>query len=152
MVFVVLWLFMMNMTLTVIYMTSTMVRETRENFIHSAQVSSQRVPSSPLRIGITTFRRKVPRSRESDLVPQCVGVDIYLRAFNSTLINGKGRYPGGPAAPLAVVNVEQGKRSVLCLFLGFMSDLIGDATLVTGSAWYQSPATPASSSPLTATN
>ncbi|KAN0136704.1 laccase sensu stricto variant A [Lactarius tabidus] len=33
-----------------------------------------------------------------------------IPAFNSTLINGKGRYPGGPAAPLAVVNVEQGKR------------------------------------------
>ncbi|KAF8263780.1 laccase [Lactarius quietus] len=33
-----------------------------------------------------------------------------IPAFNSTLINGKGRYPGGPAAPLAVVNVSQGKR------------------------------------------
>jgi iron transport multicopper oxidase len=33
-----------------------------------------------------------------------------IPAFNSTLINGKGRYPGGPAAPLAVVNVELGKR------------------------------------------
>ena len=33
-------------------------------------------------------------------------------AFNSTLINGKGRYPGGPEAPLAIVNVEHGKRSV----------------------------------------
>ncbi|KAF8493492.1 laccase [Russula emetica] len=31
-------------------------------------------------------------------------------AFNSTLINGKGRYPDGPATSLAVVNVEQGKR------------------------------------------
>ncbi|KAF5360146.1 hypothetical protein D9758_011342 [Tetrapyrgos nigripes] len=29
---------------------------------------------------------------------------------NSTLINGIGRFPGGPAVPLAVVNVEQGKR------------------------------------------
>ncbi|KAH7891011.1 laccase [Phlebopus sp. FC_14] len=29
---------------------------------------------------------------------------------NSTLINGLGRYPGGPASPLAVINVEQGKR------------------------------------------
>ena len=123
-----------------------------EIFFHLAQVSLQRVPLSPLRIGITTFRLKVPRSRESDLVPRCVGVDVHLRAFNSTLINGKGRYPGGPAAPLAVVNVEQGKRSVLCLFLGFMPDLICVATLVTGSAWCQSPATPASSSPLTATN
>lgn len=29
---------------------------------------------------------------------------------HSTLINGKGRFPGGPAAPLSVVNVEQGKK------------------------------------------
>ncbi|KIJ65363.1 multicopper oxidase [Hydnomerulius pinastri MD-312] len=29
---------------------------------------------------------------------------------NSTLINGKGRYPGGPLTDLAVFNVEQGKR------------------------------------------
>ncbi|KAF7324727.1 Multicopper oxidase [Mycena kentingensis (nom. inval.)] len=28
----------------------------------------------------------------------------------STLINGQGRYPGGPASPLAVVNVSYGKR------------------------------------------
>ena len=32
------------------------------------------------------------------------------RKPNSTLINGKGRYSGGPSADLAVVNVEQGKR------------------------------------------
>ncbi|KAI0294017.1 laccase T2 copper depleted [Multifurca ochricompacta] len=30
--------------------------------------------------------------------------------FNSTLINGQGRYAGGPSAPLAVVNVVRGKR------------------------------------------
>ncbi|KAF5360195.1 hypothetical protein D9758_011376 [Tetrapyrgos nigripes] len=29
---------------------------------------------------------------------------------NSTLINGVGRYPGGPKVPLAIINVEQGKR------------------------------------------
>jgi iron transport multicopper oxidase len=33
--------------------------------------------------------------------------------FNSTLINGKGRYIGGPSVPLAVVNVAEGLRSVL---------------------------------------
>ena len=33
--------------------------------------------------------------------------------FNSTLINGKGRYIGGPPVPLAVVNVVPGSRSVL---------------------------------------
>jgi len=38
--------------------------------------------------------------------------DYFYSAFNSTLINGKGRYPDGPATSLAVVNVEQGKRSV----------------------------------------
>ncbi|KAJ3873232.1 laccase 1 AVT [Lentinula edodes] len=29
---------------------------------------------------------------------------------DATLINGKGRYLGGPAVPLAVINVQQGKR------------------------------------------
>ncbi|CAK5278112.1 unnamed protein product [Mycena citricolor] len=29
---------------------------------------------------------------------------------SSTLINGLGRYPGGPASPLSVINVKQGKR------------------------------------------
>jgi len=33
-----------------------------------------------------------------------------IPAFNSTLINGIGRYPDGPATSLAIVNVEQGKR------------------------------------------
>jgi len=33
-----------------------------------------------------------------------------IPAFNSTLINGAGRWAGGPATPLAVVNVQQGKR------------------------------------------
>ncbi|KAI9508593.1 laccase [Russula earlei] len=32
-------------------------------------------------------------------------------AFTSSLINGKGRYPGGPSdVPLAIVNVQKGKR------------------------------------------
>ncbi|KAI9511058.1 laccase [Russula earlei] len=39
-------------------------------------------------------------STEAPLVP----------VFNSTLINGLGRYPGGPQAPLAVVNVVPGQR------------------------------------------
>jgi iron transport multicopper oxidase len=29
---------------------------------------------------------------------------------NATLINGQGRYPGGPNVPLAIVNVQSGKR------------------------------------------
>ena len=40
--------------------------------------------------------------------------DYRRSAFNSTLINGKGRYPGGPSAPLAIVNVQPGLRSVFC--------------------------------------
>ena len=33
-----------------------------------------------------------------------------IAVFNSTLINGAGRWAGGPATPLSVVNVQQGKR------------------------------------------
>jgi hypothetical protein len=36
----------------------------------------------------------------------------WYSAFNSTLINGKGRYPDGPATSLAVVNVVHGSRYV----------------------------------------
>ena len=43
--------------------------------------------------------------------------DYFYSAFNSTLINGKGRYPGGPSdVPLTIVNVQQGLRSVFYLF------------------------------------
>ncbi|KAL0575051.1 hypothetical protein V5O48_006924 [Marasmius crinis-equi] len=35
---------------------------------------------------------------------------------NSTLINGLGRYKGGPSTDLAVINVEQGKRLVKAAF------------------------------------
>ena len=38
-------------------------------------------------------------------------------SFDSTLINGIGRYPGGPQAPFAVVNVIRNRRSVLGLIL-----------------------------------
>jgi len=38
--------------------------------------------------------------------------DIRSSAFNSTLINGKGRSPDGPATDLAVVNVKKGQRYV----------------------------------------
>lgn len=33
-----------------------------------------------------------------------------IPAADSTLINGKGRFVGGPKADLAVVNVQRGKR------------------------------------------
>ncbi|KAI9568170.1 laccase [Boletus coccyginus] len=35
---------------------------------------------------------------------------FHLVIANSTLINGRGRYAGGPSAPLAVINVQQGLR------------------------------------------
>ena len=37
---------------------------------------------------------------------------MYLPPYtaNATLINGRGRYAGGPMSPLAVINVEHGKR------------------------------------------
>ncbi len=47
-----------------------------------------------------------------------LNVHIIPSLFNATLINGKGRYPGGPQnVPLAVVNVVHGNRSVLGLAL-----------------------------------
>jgi iron transport multicopper oxidase len=43
--------------------------------------------------------------------------DYFCSAFKSTLINGKGRYPGGPSdPPLAIVNVQHGLRSVFYPF------------------------------------
>ena len=39
--------------------------------------------------------------------------DVLSKVFgfaNSTLINGRGRYAGGPPAPLSVINVQQGLR------------------------------------------
>ncbi len=33
-----------------------------------------------------------------------------IASADSTLINGKGRFPGGPKSDLAVVNVQKGKR------------------------------------------
>ena len=41
--------------------------------------------------------------------------DFFCSEYNSTLINGLGRYSDGPAVPLAVVNVIGGLRSVLYL-------------------------------------
>uniref|UniRef100_A0A0W0FMU0 laccase n=1 Tax=Moniliophthora roreri TaxID=221103 RepID=A0A0W0FMU0_MONRR len=38
-----------------------------------------------------------------------------FQAPDSTLINGLGRYKGGPSAPLAVINVKRGKRSAILL-------------------------------------
>lgn len=48
--------------------------------------------------------------------------DFFCSEYNSTLINGLGRYSDGPAVPLAVVNVIGGQRSVLYFIkcLGFL--------------------------------
>ena len=37
---------------------------------------------------------------------------------DATLINGQGRYPGGPESPLSVISVEQGKRCVVVFRFG----------------------------------
>jgi hypothetical protein len=79
--------------------------------VHLAEILLQTIPLSHLRIGTTIFRRTVPRSRESLRLSKKLDADSLFSSFNSTLINGKGRYPGGPDVPLAVVNVQQGKRS-----------------------------------------
>lgn len=50
---------------------------------------------------------------------------FFCSEYNSTLINGVGRYANGPAIPLAVVNVGFGLRSVLYLikYLGSFFNL-----------------------------
>jgi len=55
--------------------------------------------------GILTipFRYHDPSTQLNNIVGRGV-------TFNSTLINGLGRYPGGPMTPLSVINVKQGKR------------------------------------------
>ena len=71
--------------------------------------------------------------------------------FNSTLINGKGRYPGGPQdVPLAIVNVIHGKRSVPGLAIELTTGLLITVITVIGSASSPSLASPASFSPLMA--
>ena len=69
------------------------------------------------------FRPKPPSIREFVVFLfstyfMIFNVDNVCSIFNSTLINGKGRYPSGPSdVALATVNVCQGKRSVLGLSL-----------------------------------
>ena len=46
-----------------------------------------------------------------------LAADDLLSEFDSTLINGKGRYKGGPTSPLAIVDVKFGLRSALRSFL-----------------------------------
>jgi hypothetical protein len=105
------------------------------------------------RIGIIIFRPILPRSRE--FTSFFFGKLLILTtcsAFNSTLINGKGRFPGGPSdVPLAIVNVKQGKRSVLgqVFWVQTFSSVV---TTDTDSALFPSLATPALFSPSMAIN
>jgi hypothetical protein len=74
-------------------------------------------------------------------------------AFNTTLINGKGRYLGGPQdVPLAVVSVTHGKRWVLILFTCLGIGLKQPLPSGTGSAWFLCPVTLASCFPSTVTS
>src|SRR6266852_9409145 len=89
-----------------------MVRRHLEGPVHRAEISSRRYCYHSRGLVSLSFGR-------SSLGPVSVAAsmgnrvdDCFHSAFNSTLINGKGRYPDGPATSLAVVNVEQGKRSV----------------------------------------
>ena len=84
--------------------------------VHSTEISLETTPSLHLQIGIITFHTIPRRSRElsSFLFRRTFDIDNLCSAFNTTLINGKGRFPGGPSdVPLAIVNVKQGTRLVL---------------------------------------
>jgi hypothetical protein len=73
---------------------------------------------SPFQIGTTTSRRVVQQSRKSKGFFRNPDADDLCSSFNSTLINGKGRYFGGPQdVPLSVVSVKRGTAWVLILFL-----------------------------------
>ena|SRR6266566_7465084 len=89
-----------------------MVRRHLEGLVHRAETSSRRYRYHSRGLVSLSF---VGSSRDPVSVAVSMGNrigDYFYSAFNSTLINGKGRYPDGPATSLAVVNVEQGKRSV----------------------------------------
>ena len=97
-------------------LTTVRVRAVPLAVVYQPERFLQHKQLSRLQIGTIIFRLKLPESREN-IFPFlfmvradhiCTG-----SSFNSTLINGKGRYPGGPQVPLAVVNVVQHKRSVL---------------------------------------
>jgi len=135
------------------YTTLTMVRETCEKDTFATLRSPQTLPLSLSRIGITSFRRKLPWPRKFGGF--CGKLrqknDFFCSVFNSTLINGLGRYDGGPPVPLAVVNVVKGLRLVLLFSSVWIYFLTSRATLATDFAWFPSPATLALSSPLIAT-
>ena len=110
--------------------------------IHLADNLFETTPSSRLQTGITIFRRIIPGFRKLHfLFVRSIDRNGFYSAFNSTLINGKGRYYGGPSnVSLAVVNVKEGLRWVLYLF-GVCAPLMYRVALATDSAWFPSPAT-----------
>lgn len=76
-------------------------------------VAFQRVLSLPLQIGIITFPPTLPPDlREHSLFAHRESSSDHVTnsSPSSTLINGLGRYQGGPNSTLAVVGVTQGKR------------------------------------------
>ena len=112
----------------------TMVRKTSGKGFHRAENSSRRYRYHSRGLVPLSFDGSSP-----DPVSLVASVgnrnsDYFCSAFNSTLINGKGRYPGGPDVPLAIVNVQHGKRSVIYIFQCFGYVLTFCATLATDSA------------------
>ena len=76
-----------------------------------AEIFVETIRLSLLRIGTTIFRRMLPQFRKSNESVRSISCDDLYSSFNSTLINGKGTYPGGPSnVSLAVVNVQHNKR------------------------------------------
>ena len=71
-------------------------------------------PLSPLQTGTIIFRRILPEPRKLHVCSffvRSIDSNGFYSSFNSTLINGKGRYSGGPSnVSLAVVNVKEGLR------------------------------------------
>lgn len=87
------------------------------NGVHGAEISSRRHRYHSRGLVSLSFDGS---SRDPVSLKASVGTrdgDYICSAFNSTLINGKGNYPGSSSnVSLAVMNVQQGLRSVLYLF------------------------------------
>src|ERR1700709_1787400 len=103
---------MIPKTLYPTYTTLTMVRWSCR--LHeSCSLNSQRPLSSLLLTGTSHHYLRLASTSLIDNRYHVVApalnhmIDVVV---NSALINGLGRYPGGPMTDLAVVNVECGKR------------------------------------------
>jgi hypothetical protein len=97
----------------------------------------QSLPSSPLRTGTPLNRGSLTSvllkasNLGTTISPQilhqalreylCLSCDLITESLfrhpSSILINGKGRYAGGPEVDFAVINVNQGKRSAVVTFI-----------------------------------